>query len=376
MSENRHANAATPPKDGLLGLKIREVDPETRQLVEQVHAGSADVGPTYLLGRNEHSQALIGLPGVAGVIDDFCSDAEWQGKPVVRGEDVPKESIVVNCVLMARNNLALARAKELGVRAVLSYGDFLQVLPDAVEVPGFSADTRVDVADYLESWQELRNSLADEESKAVLDQVLGFRLTCDQSHLESQTYRPKEQYFEDFLGLGAGEVFVDCGGFDGDTTEEFCKRCPEYDSVYFFEPSETNLKKAKERLNGLSNINYVKEIASDKSGTMCFDADSGSASAVSDSGTEEVQATTIDERVEAKVSFVKMDIEGWEINALTGCRRHIAEDHPKLAIAVYHHPSDFRVLKDYILGIRPDYKLYLRHYTEGWTETVMYFVPA
>lgn len=376
MNETRHAYAAMPPRDGLLGLKFRKVDPDVHQLVEQIYAGSAEAGPTYLLGRNEHSRTLIGLPVVAGVIDDFCSDAEWEGKPVVRGEDVPKESVVVSCALSVRNNLALARARELAVREVLSYGDFLQVLPGEIPVPGFVADTRLDVGEHLESWQQLRGSLADKESKAVFDQIMAFRLTCDQSHLESQKVRPQKQYFEDFLNLEPGEVFVDCGGFDGDSTEEFCKRCPEYESVYFFEPSETNLQRAKKRLNGFTGINYLKAIASDKVGTMCFDADSGSASAVSESGTEEVQATTIDEWVDAEVSFVKMDIEGWEINALSGCRRHIEEDHPKLAVAVYHHPSDFRVLKDYILGIRSDYKLYLRHYSEGWSETVMYFVPA
>jgi hypothetical protein len=25
--------------------------------------------------------------------------------------------------------------------------------------------------------------------------------------------------------------------------------------------------------------------------------------------------------------------------------------------------------------LRPGYRVFLRHYTEGWSETVMYFVP-
>jgi hypothetical protein len=73
--------------------------------------------------------------------------------------------------------------------------------------------------------------------------------------------------------------------------------------------------------------------------------------------------------------FIKMDLEGWELKALQGAVRHIREDHPKLAIAVYHHPSDFWRIPEFILSIRDDYDLYLRHYTEGWSETVMYFVP-
>lgn len=375
MSENSDTNASHSSSNGLLGLQFREVSPERRALVEKIRAGDEEGMPTYLLGRNEHSQALADVFPIAGFIDDFFSESEWLGKPVICGEYVPKNAIVVNCVLMARNNLAQKRSEELDVQAVLSYFDFLQTLPSEVPAPGFTTDTRADVRENLADWEALREAFADDESKQVFDQVMGFRLSCDQDHLKNQSYRPKEQYFEDFLGLGEGEVFVDCGGFDGDTTEEFCKRCPDYAMVHFFEPSETNLKHARERLDGLTNINYLQEIASDHPGTMYFDSESGSASAVSDTGSDAVHATTIDERLGSKVTFVKMDIEGWEMNALAGCRRHIKEDHPKLAIAVYHRPSDFRTIYDFILGIRSDYRVFLRHYTEGWTETVMYFVP-
>jgi hypothetical protein len=63
------------------------------------------------------------------------------------------------------------------------------------------------------------------------------------------------------------------------------------------------------------------------------------------------------------------------LKALDGARRHIERDHPKLAIAVYHRASDFWKIPEFILGIHKDYQVYLRHYTEGWIETLMYFVP-
>ena len=60
---------------------------------------------------------------------------------------------------------------------------------------------------------------------------------------------------------------------------------------------------------------------------------------------------------------------------MKGARRHILKDHPKLAISVYRHPSDFWRIPEYVLGLREDYSIYLRHYSEGWSETVMYFIP-
>ena len=70
-----------------------------------------------------------------------------------------------------------------------------------------------------------------------------------------------------------------------------------------------------------------------------------------------------------------MDLEGWENKALLGAKNHILQDHPKLAIAVYHSASDFWSIPQLVLGIRNDYDVYLRHYTQGWVESIMYFIP-
>ena len=70
-----------------------------------------------------------------------------------------------------------------------------------------------------------------------------------------------------------------------------------------------------------------------------------------------------------------MDIEGGELSALTGAERIIDKHHPTLAVCVYHHGEHYRTIPERVLSYRSDYRLYLRHYTEGVTETVTYFVP-
>ena len=96
---------------------------------------------------------------------------------------------------------------------------------------------------------------------------------------------------------------------------------------------------------------------------------------MSSEGACTIEVTTLDETVKEKVTFIKMDLESWEIKALEGCKQHITEDHPKLAISIYHSASDFWRVPEYILSLRQDYDVYLRHYTEGWSETVMFFLP-
>lgn len=331
--------------------------------------------PKYLFGCNDHSAALAEAVLVDGFVDDFQAGGTFCGKPVVAGEQVPSNAAVVNCVLMARSWASKRRVQSLNVAVRLDYGDLLACDPSLAPVPKFVSDTLEDQEQHGERWAWLLDRLQDETSKQVLRDVSGFRTSANLTFLASYSFAPAEQYFTRVCPVSAHDVFVDCGGFDGDTTEQFIRRCPDYHRVWLFEPAEANMLKAKARLHGVRDIHFVPKGVSSKPGTLSFDAGAGSASAISDAGESRIEVTTLDEEVDEPVTFIKMDLEGWELHALSGAAGHITRDHPKLAIAVYHQASDFWRIPEFILGLRDDYDIHLRHYTEGWTETVMYFAP-
>ena len=216
--------------------------------------------------------------------------------------------------------------------------------------------------------------LADAESRQVCCDILRYRLTGDYSLLASYDYRPWDQYFEDFIGTNL-RVFVDAGGYDGDTAEQFSQRYPCYQRIYLFEPDGANMAKARQRLALARDIHYVNQGLSDSPGTLTFSIDGGSASAVSIGGGTLIPVTTIDAYIDEPVSLIKMDLEGWELNSLKGAQRHIRDDRPVLAISAYHHPSDFWRIREFVRSLGLDYDLRMRHYSESWTETVLYFVP-
>ena len=331
-------------------------------------------GPKVLLGRNEHSAALLACIHVDLVADDISPGGEWNGKPVVRSADLPANAIVVNCSMSVSPVTALRRLRSLKLRGSLNYADLCKVKPDSIPLPAFVSEMRKDLSKNGDHWASLAGSLADAESQSVLKDVMHYRLTADPLHMCAYSVRFADQYFEDFLAL-RGEIFVDAGGFNGDTTEEFCRRYPDYRKVILFEPSGRNMLDAKTRLASHRDIQFVEQGLSDTAGTLWFNPDAGSASAVSATGSCSIDVTTLDASIGQCVTFVKMDLEGWELRALQGSRRHILEDHPKLAVAVYHRASDFWRIPEYVAGVRDDYDIYLRHYTEGWSETVMSFVP-
>ena len=69
-----------------------------------------------------------------------------------------------------------------------------------------------------------------------------------------------------------------------------------------------------------------------------------------------------------------MDIEGAEMEALKGAESIIKSQKPKLAICVYHKEQDMTEIPIFIKKLVPEYKLFMRHYSNDAGETVLYAV--
>ena len=83
----------------------------------------------------------------------------------------------------------------------------------------------------------------------------------------------------------------------------------------------------------------------------------------------------MDDVVDEKVTFIKMDIEGAEYEALLGAKETIQKNKPKLAISIYHKPEDIISIPKLIKSMVPNYRLYIRHYSNADNETVLYANP-
>lgn len=346
--------------------------PEQTQFLVKAFWGAENDSKRFLFGRTELSAEIASKVNIEAFIDDFFEGSQWLGKPVLKTHAVPNSSIVVNCVINAKPVTAHRRLASLGFENILKFSDVRRGAIEIIKLPAFCRNTAAEIEENREDWIRLYQSLADEDSRAILDNLLKFRLTLDYDFMQDYTFRPDDQYFEEFMDYGE-EVFVDAGGFDGQTTWEFCRRYPYYSRVYLFEPVLSSMDRAKNKLAGLRDIHFISKGVSDNAAQVNFDGNSGSASSIDANGSLVIDVVRIDDALEQPPSFIKMDLEGWEGKALIGACQHILASKPKLAIAVYHCPEDFRDIFNYVKSIHKDYQVYLRHYTEGWTETIMYF---
>ena len=70
--------------------------------------------------------------------------------------------------------------------------------------------------------------------------------------------------------------------------------------------------------------------------------------------------TTVDALVKelalSSVDFVKMDIDGSEVEALRGAKRTIARHRPQMSICVYHKSGDLAEVPRAVAHTRGDYR--------------------
>jgi FkbM family methyltransferase len=189
-----------------------------------------------------------------------------------------------------------------------------------------------------------------------------------------------EQYFSlAEIPWGKDEVFVDCGVFDGESALDFIDRCEKqggtYSKVFGFEPDPTNYLVAVDNLARFRGVKIFNAGVGNRDGTAKF-VPCGGGSHVGEAGIEEVRIVTLDKALGGeRVTFIKMDIEGSELDALRGAEKIIREQKPKLAVCVYHKFEDNWGIPGFIWSLNPEYRLFMRHYSKGLFQTVLYALP-
>lgn len=187
--------------------------------------------------------------------------------------------------------------------------------------------------------------------------------------LEENTYFEPQLYSFD-----KEEVFVDAGCLDFGTSVHLLKHCGTVKKIIAFEPDPESYKRCQERIKGFQNVDIelIPAAVWSRRETLQFSGYGGAASSVAESGRQQIQGISIDESVDGRVTFIKMDVEGAELEALIGAKKTICAWKPKLAISIYHKPEDLIELPAYINKLNPDYRLYLRHYKNTPGDTVLY----
>lgn len=203
----------------------------------------------------------------------------------------------------------------------------------------------------------------------------------------------ERQYFDFPELFPKGKAFVDAGCFDCGTSLRFAKWCGgDYSKIFAFEPDPENCQQCRAVADSSNlRLELIPSGLSNRCGTIGFSADGGGGSHIIDNGSAgenrtfdsvsrmrngqeiTIQTVTLDSVVgDTEVGFIKMDIEGAEMDALHGAEQTLLRDKPLLAVCVYHRCGDVLAIMDYLHELIPQYHFWLRHYGFDDRETVLY----
>lgn len=221
------------------------------------------------------------------------------------------------------------------------------------------------------------NSFNDFLSKKVFFNVIKYRLTLDRKYLAKISGDVASVYFDKSIyNLSDKEVFIDGGAFDGDTVELFMKAVNnKFKKIYCFEPDDKSYLDLKNFVDKINNkkIKITKYGLGSKIESVYFTNDGSLGSKISAKG-KKIKIVSMDKYIKDNITLVKLDIEGYEKDALMGFKKTMLESGPKLTICVYHKITDLWEIPLFIRKINPNYKIYLRHYSPFLLDTICYAI--
>jgi FkbM family methyltransferase len=282
---------------------------------------------------------------------------------------------------LKQSSLVLITARH----AISEIGKFL----DSYNVRWMSFDAFFVVHNYLK-FSHVRDTFFDEEfSINTYNALLMNMLT---GKLMSKDLVIKDMYFclPEFSGK-FDETFVDAGAFVGDTVERFIwENLGTFRKIFAFEPGYRQFKAMEKRVNRLidewaiepSRIMLIKAGLSSQPGRMSctfledYPLRHGLSATNQIEDFDEINSSKVDLLdnfvKDEKITFLKVDVEGMEMELLKGATQTILKSKPKIAICVYHYPCDLYMIPEYIRSLVPKYKFALRHHAPVHGDFVLY----
>lgn len=348
---------------------------------EQIRIIQENQNPIYIFGglgamslgsiiANYLSLNKISFEGFL-VNKSFMSKKEHMGKPVFAIEET---SIDINSNIIIGISKWLIAKEELnhfGYKNTFVFDCFSEKILEPITLEYF--------LEHYDRFYSTYSILEDELSKKSMTAYLQGKIFNNFTGL-SKTYFAHIQndgggaYFNNILPFGKNEIMIDCGAFNGDTAIAFTKKYNNYRKIYAYEPDANMFNQLLQNTKNLNIVQINKGVFSSTC-TLNFNIQNNGCSTFEKNGSMEIQVEAIDALLKDEkdpITFIKMDIEGSELEALKGASSIIQLYKPKLAICVYHRSNDLFAIPEILKSLRNDYKFFIRNHQMVPEDTVLY----
>lgn len=286
-------------------------------------------------------------------------------------------------VVTAYNGTALrAHLRQLGCECVVHFAALFWKYSD-VFIPSSWLGLPSVIFHSADAIRHGYSVLGDDQSRKLFCEQLTWRVLLN-SEAMSPHCAPSDMYFQpDLITPSEHETFVDCGAFDGDSIRSFLHHNQNrFERIYALEPDPINRKGLNMYLQTLPDnirerITVFPYAVGNRRTRVLFSTGNYVASKiVSQSDSGETECLTLDELLAGQSpTFIKMDIEGAEPEAIAGAARVLNESRPVLAACIYHRSEHLWEIPSLVRSISPCHKIFLRRYAEDCWELACYAIP-
>lgn len=332
------------------------------QLVREKLAREENVGSIMYFGDNDSNKWNESVNGImVKSADFFAEDSKsyfviicsfWENEIANQLEQVGLE--------YTRNSWPVVY-KELLQKHYAKYDAALQYGLDIENVWNVFNKAKIlySKSEIQKKFEQVRELLLDDYSRTIYDKRIDF-LTKGDISLISDYFTTTLEYFSSCYyneeHITEHEVFVDCGAYTGDTIATFIDATHgKYGKIYAYEPDQRYFDIAGK---------YIK----DNNLNVCL-VQKGVGEC---QGEGDILVTSLDQDIDDVVTWIKMDIEGYELSALKGARHLIQKYHPKLTICLYHKVQDIYEIPLYLHELVPEYRFKLSQHFRGHYDFILY----
>lgn len=163
-----------------------------------------------------------------------------------------------------------------------------------------------------------------------------------------------------------GDTVVDVGGNIG-LFSLFVKEIYKNSQIIVFEPEENNFKLLKENLKNYNGIDFYQKAIGNNTGKVKLNISKNMGAHSIDINNpitlnpgyisrQSVELVKLDNILNKKIDVIKIDIEGYEKEAIEGAKNTIVNNLPLIVVAYEHYNGQKEDLINTIKGINRDYK--------------------
>jgi FkbM family methyltransferase len=306
------------------------------------------------------------------------------GVEVLSGAEAVERYRSSACFIVTIYNGSPVRSqlKQRGCECVIHFAHLFWKYPN-VFVPSSCMGLPSVIFDNADQIRSGYNVLSDDCSRKLFCEQLRWRVLLNSEDMMPPS-RAMETYFPpDLIKLSDHEVLVDCGAYDGDSIRGFLNRVENcFDQIYALEPDSGNRRALEYYCRTLpdsvrARITVLPYALGKTRSKVYFSNDSLVSSKITAvNAAAEVECLSLDELAgDRSPSFIKMDIEGAEPDAIEGASRILNEHQPMLAACVYHRSEHLWEIPWLIRKVSPHHSIFLRRYAEDCWELVCYAIP-